>query len=257
MASDRMLTSSYPPIEFEHTNPKLFDLTETCVAMTAGDALKPVEIVPVVRNNLSERKNAPPVEGIVDLIKNLYQANRLSFAEEIFLKPRTIDCKIFYSHGSSIFPREIFGFIDDQFTRFDYGLDLLIAGIDYQAHIYAVHNPGIAGCYDLVGFHAIGVGQLHAIQAFVAQHYSVECSLAHAMNAVYAAKKSAETAPGVGVETDMIVITPDGKQRVSKSDLKTLDEIYREVTAPRSKEIEEASKKLKAAQDANAKKNEK
>lgn len=249
VASDRMITSSYPPIEFEHTASKLFSLTTTCIVMNSGDALKPIEILPKAEININQHKETPPVETIVSIVKRCYQADRISRAEELFLKPRTIDSKTFYSQGTNIFPRDMFGFIDDQFTKFQYGLDLLIAGIDQTgAHIYTINNPGISSCYDTLGFNAIGVGQLHAVQTFTAQKYRVDCSLTDAMNAVYAAKRAAETAPGVGHQTDMMVIVGGSTQEVAQSDLKVLEDIHQEVTSPRALEIEEASKKLKAAQ---------
>ena len=170
VASDRMLTSNFPPIEFEHTRAKIYNLSNYCLAMTAGDALKPIEVVPRIQATIHEQKDPPDVGTIIDIAKSWYQHLRLAQAEEIFLKPRTINAQVFYSEGAKIFPPNIHAFLDQQFTEFNYGLDVLVAGIDQAgAHVYAVSNPGISGCYDTVGFHAVGVGQMHAIQSFVAR----------------------------------------------------------------------------------------
>lgn len=44
VAADRMITASYPPVEFEHDVPKLEGLGSSCVALTAGDALAHIDL---------------------------------------------------------------------------------------------------------------------------------------------------------------------------------------------------------------------
>lgn len=44
VASDRMITASYPPVEFEHGIPKMEKISNTCVALTAGSALAHTEL---------------------------------------------------------------------------------------------------------------------------------------------------------------------------------------------------------------------
>ena len=44
VASDRMVTANPPPIEFEHNSPKITEVSQHCVVMTAGDALAHVEL---------------------------------------------------------------------------------------------------------------------------------------------------------------------------------------------------------------------
>jgi len=245
VASDRMLTSNFPPIEFEHTRTKIFRLSDHCLSMTSGDALKPIEVIPKIQESINEQKNPPNIGVIVDIAKSWYQNLRLAQAEELFLKPRTINAKVFYSEGSKIFPTNVYGFLDSQFTEFNYGLDLLIAGADTSgAHIYAVVNPGISGCYDIVGFHAIGVGQMHAVQSFVAHRYDTATSLAKCLHIVYAAKKASESAPGVGVNTDMCFLVDGKTQILDEEFIKKLDEIYQKVTDPRHEEIEKAEQLL-------------
>lgn len=248
VATDRMITASFPPIKFEHTRPKIHKLCEYCVVMTAGDALRPMEVIPKSTAVVADQKNPPLVDAIVDIVKNWYQFHRMARAEELFLKPRTIDAKTFYSQGSTIFPRDVFGYLDETFTSFDYGLDMLLAGVDSKgAHIYSIHNPGVSNCYDTLGFHAIGIGQMYAVQAFIARRYDLSCDLAECLQVVYAAKKTAEAAPGVGTDTDVSILGGDTVHSLDQSFVKNLENIYTKVTKPRGTEIKKAIEMLNKA----------
>jgi len=245
VASDRMVTSQYPPIEFEHTKSKIYHLSGYCIAMPAGDALKPIEVIPKSITAIGDQRRSPPIEQVVDIVKSWYQFRRMANAEERILKPRTINSQTFYERGIAIFPRDIFGFLDQELANFNYGLELLIAGLDSDgAHIYHIFNPGMSSCYDTIGFHAIGVGQLHAFQTVIAHRYSVSCNLMDCLNVVYVAKKASEVAPGVGKETDMAMIKDGQIIPITPEMVIALDNTYNEVTQPRQKEIETASQLL-------------
>ncbi|MCX5887903.1 MAG: hypothetical protein NTY36_00445 [Deltaproteobacteria bacterium] len=246
-ASDRMLQATYPPIEFEHTKPKIHYLSKYCIALTAGDALKPIEIIPDCILTIENQKKSPQIKQIVEIVKSWYQLSRLSRVEEQFLKPRTISIQTFYEKGMRILPIDIFGYLDKEITSYDYGLQLMVVGGDDSgAHIYALYNPGIANCYDTISFHAIGIGQLYAMEKFVAQKYSSSCELTECLNVVYAAKKAAEAAPGVGKETDISIIDKNQAIMVDDAIIQQLESIYATVTGPRQEEIQKAKGLLEA-----------
>lgn len=245
VASDRMVTAQYPPIEFEHTRSKIHHLAPYCIAMTAGDALKPIEVIPKSKLTICDQRRSPSIEQIVDIVKHWYQFHRIANAEERILKPRTINSQTFYDKGLGIFPRDIFGYLDQEMANFNYGIELLIAGLDSTgAHIYHIFNPGMANCYDFIGFHAIGVGQLHAFQTFIAQRYSISCTTIDCLNVVYAAKKASEVAPGVGKETDMAMVREGQVIHITPEMVSALSDIYNQVTQPRQQEIMNASQLL-------------
>jgi len=245
VASDRMVTSHLPPIEFEHTKSKIFELTEYCLALVAGNALKPIELIPKIRAKLTKTKN-PNIEFIAENIKELYQYLRANVAEDSVLRPRTIDKETFYTRGINIFPPDLFNLIDHQFINYDYGLEMLIVGVDsIGSHIYSVRNPGKIDCFDTIGFHAIGVGYLHASQSFIAHRYTESYDVEEALSVVYAAKRAAEVAPGVGSETDMSVIISGNIIVVDKEIIKELSKIYDEVHKTPAEEMAERSKRLK------------
>jgi 20S proteasome alpha/beta subunit len=243
LASDRMVTGSMPPIEFEHTEDKAYLINDRCLTLSAGDALKPIELLPQVARAMSRTSN-PTIEEIVEKTKIIYQALRADRAEENFLRPRGITIEAFYSKGIAIFPPSLFEYIDHQFVLFNYGLQLIIAGFDGKSHLYNISNPGVSECLDTIGFHAIGVGALHALQVFIASRYTINCDLNEALNIVFAAKKKAEVAPGVGEQTDMYYIDEGGLIKIEDNILEELKRIYGEVTRPMSEEIKQKSELL-------------
>ena len=77
-----------------------------------------------------------------------------------------------------------------------------------------------------------------------AHRYDITTPLAKCLHIVYAAKKASETAPGVGIDTDLCFITDGQIQALSQEDIDKLAEIYEKVTNPRQKEIDQAEKLL-------------
>lgn len=149
LASDRMVTGQYPPIEFEHTRPKIYNLTKSCAALSAGNALKPIEIIAKTKSLLEEMGKPPNIELIVEKMKEVYQFLRANEAEESILKPRTMTTELFYTRGISVLPPDLFNVIDNEFARYNFGIELLVVGVDSSAHIHSIVNPGLVNCYDI------------------------------------------------------------------------------------------------------------
>jgi len=213
-----------PPIEFEHTKQKIFPLSSTCVALTAGNALRPIEIIPRIQATIA--KNSGTAE-IANNAKNIYQVLRADHAEDAILKPRSITKEIFYTQGANIFPVGLFQAIDNDFALYRYNLNLLITGVDGGGgHIFSVSDPGVCHCFDSIGFHATGVGDLHATQVFIAHRYKISYSINEAINIVYAAKKAAEVAPGVGSATDMLIINQNEVAQLHDEVMSEIENIY-------------------------------
>ena len=53
VASDRMITATYPPVEFEHGIPKLEVICPSCIVLTSGDALAHADLCRAVRGVIS------------------------------------------------------------------------------------------------------------------------------------------------------------------------------------------------------------
>lgn len=242
VASDRMVTSSMPPIKFEHTKRKIIPISNNCVALFAGNALIPIKIIPMIKEMLS---NNSSIGKIAEDAKNLFQMLRSQTAEDLILKTKTISKEIFYTKGASIFPPDLFRQVDYDFTNYDLGIQLMIGGVDNEAHLFGITHPGTLNCFDDISFHAIGIGSLHAIQVFIAHDYKVSYNIEETLNIVYAAKKSAESAPGVGRETDISIIQTNGTINIEDKIINELQKIYNETRKPIIEEIKEKSAKLK------------
>jgi 20S proteasome alpha/beta subunit len=227
-ATDRMVTSTSPPIEFEHVLPKLTQINNSCIALSAGDAICGKEIFDVVKEGMGQTN--PPIKHIAERIRDVYQQKRLQVLETVHLRSRGLNHKIFFEAGSKLLPSNIYAQIDYAFATFGLPVEILIAGVDESGpNIFGIRNPGLLDCYKPIGFHIIGSGTMHALVSLT-EHYSPDSSLAAALYTVFRAKRVAEVAPGVGQETDIgMVFLGEKIKYFSKNDelFKRFDAIYK------------------------------
>jgi len=226
VVSDRMVTATYPPVEFEHAMPKLEVICPSCIVLTAGDALAHADLCRNVRGRISGLSQ-PRTNMITEEVRNGYVVQRLKTIEERFLAPRGWTLEDFYSKYVRTMPPDLVVTIDNEIASFDYGLSIIIAGADPdEAHIYGVRHPGEVDCYDSIGYHAIGIGAMHAVSSLIANGCLSTADIKTAAYFTYEAKKNAETAPGVGQDTDMAFIKARGYEIVKPEHISLLEEIY-------------------------------
>ncbi len=227
MASDSMLTSPSLSIEFEIKSPKLEELCENCAIATAGDALVHTELVEETALTINHMKS-PTVTQVVDSIKKSYATLRQRKIVETILQPKGFESMAdFYDRQRHILP-EIAMTIQRAIDRYDYGLEILVGGVDTRAHIHAVVNPGTSAPFDSLGHAAIGSGYPHATTSFIANEYHQDFPLGRALLVAYEAKKISEKAPGVGSNlTNMCVISKNAVRMLTDADIKKLDQVYR------------------------------
>jgi hypothetical protein len=79
-----------------------------------------------------------------------------------------------------------------------------------------------------VGFGAIGMGAWHAKSRLMQNGYVNTVVYAQALSAAYAAKKSAEIAPGVGKHTDMHLVLKEGINPIMPDYFDKLESLYEE-----------------------------
>jgi hypothetical protein len=110
----------------------------------------------------------------------------------------------------------------------------LIVGIEHkQAHIYQIDERGNIYSFDDAGFAAIGIGAGHARLSLAQSRYTNATAFTTALAAVYAAKKAAETAPGVGSNTDIQLVSREGITTIAGDLLQKLEEMYLQYTTER------------------------
>lgn len=245
--SDRMITITMPPIEYEHAVPKIGTITKSCVALTSGSALAHTDLCREATAGISGI-SAPTTKTIVDKIVECYIEQRKRKIEQEILKSRGFTFDTFYPNLRNL-PPEIGITIDARIETFDFNLELLVTGVDKSGgHIYQVDNPGTANCFDSLGYGSIGSGWHHAVYSLIANNYTSLFPMKEAVYLVYEAKKRAESAPGVGRDTDMCIITPNGIKTLSEKVMSRLNEIYEkkmEIERSRTKEIDQLIKQLK------------
>jgi hypothetical protein len=106
--------------------------------------------------------------------------------------------------------------------------ECLFVGADPTGtHIYKTINDQVF-LEDVVGFAAIGGGARHAESYLMLQRHVRTVALVEGLVSAYFSKRRAETAPGVGVETDMFAIGPALGQYVvvHQTVLEALRQIY-------------------------------
>jgi len=227
LASDTMLTNEWLSIEFEHPTRKMTRLSDSCIALTAGDALAYTELFNEVQKEITKLK-APSVLEIVNKIKECYQHIRKREIEERILNPRGFnDLKDFYEIQRGLV-QDVALTIQSQIDRYDYGLEILTAGISGNtAQIYGISDPGTSKCFDAMGFHAIGSGLPNAINTLIARGFHHGIPLEEGLLIVYEAKKMAEKAPGVGGSlTDISNMKAHGLIEFPRDRFEELHKIY-------------------------------
>jgi ATP-dependent protease HslVU (ClpYQ) peptidase subunit len=224
VAADRMVTLGNF-IEFEHTVPKMAPSTPFSVAMIAGDTLLGTSLA---RNVAGEFVGAAPNTGDVAARLALrYVEMRRGELEHQILSLRGLDLQSYYG-GQQSLNGNITAMLDNQMAQFNLGIELLVAGVDAGgAHIYSIENPGQPERqHDVIGYAAIGSGGIHALQAMIGFRHSPTTPLKETVFQVYAAKRRAEVAPGVGIDTDMAIISSNGTAILDEATLKKLKEMY-------------------------------
>lgn len=237
VASDRMVTATPPPIEFEHNSPKIIGISPHSVVLTAGDALAHVELC----NEAIDTAKAIRILSIRQIaleIQKAYQKQRSEKVEAEYLRPRGWTIKSFYEELAGRIPGEIFFTVDRQIATYEHNLSVIVAGVDEKAHVYSIRNPAVLDCWDGMGCFAVGSGSSHAMPSFYLNNWRPSISLGSLVFMTYEAKKRAEVAPGVGRVTDFAYITKKGVTHLLPSDLEQLEELWVNKNTPTSPDFE-------------------
>lgn len=224
VAADRMVTYG-GFIEFEHTAPKLVQPSSRAVTLIAGDTLLGTRLAKAVAAGFSE--TSPDIPSIANRMAAGYVAMRTAQIEDLILAPRGLDLATYYNRQASL-TAQLAMVLDQQMANHNPEIELLIAGVDGTgAHIYSVHNPGgPVREHDVIGYAAIGSGGIHALQAMIGFRHSAASGLRETVFRVYAAKRRAEVAPGVGVDTDVAIVSASGVKFLSAQTLSGLATLY-------------------------------
>ena len=199
-----MLTAG--DIEFERPSAKFGRFGPSIVVMIAGDFSIQDEICQ--RTVHGKSAGFSSVSEAVSAYYAEVSSYNVRLAERSVLSPLGLNMESFIARQREFSPK----FVDQvkyeiRTAQSQVDIATIITGMDEEGgHIYTVDSDGVPFCNDSIGFAAIGSGARHAQSQFMLNRYSANCDLAMSLVAIYAAKRRAEVAPGVGLETDIFMI---------------------------------------------------
>jgi hypothetical protein len=245
VASDRMLSAPFLTLEFDHPDAKIDEISRSCVALSAGDALAAHEVLSDGPGPVGQLHD-PAISDFVKQIRERFVDARKRLANEQILELRGLSFEQFYQHGAiNRLPPDLAMTLDDAIQRMRLGVAVIVAGVDRDGpHIYGIEDPGTYSCYDRLSYHAIGSGHLHAMLALVAQNQHLSMGLNQTVFNVYCAKRAAEAAPGVGQSTEMRIVTRRGTRNLTQAELNQLAPLHEKRVKPKLTEVEQAISEL-------------
>lgn len=239
VASDRMLSAPFLTLEFDHPDAKIDQVSQTCVALTSGDALAAQDVL-ADGAGFAGQLQSPMITNFADQIRQKFVDSRRRLANEQVLEPRGMNFADFYQGGGiSRLPPDLGMVIDNAIQRLRLEVSVILAGVDSTgAHIFHIEDPGTTSCFDRLSYHAIGSGHRHALLTLVSHSQHRTNDINRTVFNVYAAKRAAEAAPGVGQATEMRVITKAGVQVVTTETIAKMRALYDRKVTTRIAEVE-------------------
>jgi len=207
MVADRMVTFSLLGVTIESEN-KIHLLNKNHAVMIAGDGRRGRSLIKSLPSNES-------MSSVIETSVKNYRNAREKLFDDKNLIPIGYDRERFELYGKAQLPREVFDVIYMQMKNFDFELDILHAGFDGGvAKIVRVENPGVDRSSDGLAYDVIGAQGLIMLHMEL-NGYTVDCDLAKALFLAYCAKRqTAELNKGVGLQTDIKILTNDGERPI-------------------------------------------
>ncbi|MBI2165866.1 MAG: hypothetical protein HYU29_05620 [Chloroflexi bacterium] len=252
-ASDRMITVR-GDFEYDAPHPKLYPLGKAVALLIAGETSTMMSVAQATWLEVRAR-GLSDVKTIADVCGRLLANHKRALAERMYLHPLGLTLASFGEMSSKMSPTLV-GDLRYQLQHFSSEIvtDAIIAGIELDTlwpHLYRIDTDGNTWCEDHVGFSAIGIGARQAETQFMLQHYGPAWLWQNSLLLTHTAKKAAESAPGVGRDTDMHLIdTLQGLIPLPSSAIEILDKLYQarvsEEESRRKGQLPELDKALQA-----------
>jgi 20S proteasome alpha/beta subunit len=207
VAADRMVTIPGMNLEVERQQSKILRLASNQLVMSSGDGLLCSEIFHELRKTFTPA-DPPNVDESADRFLAAYVALRERRIEELFTRPVGYSLAAFHSEGFKNLGGQLFMNTIQMMGQFNLGADFIMVGFsDQRARVAIISHPGTMRWFDSQEFFAIGSGQSHALSSLLISDHGSTCSREQGVFNVYAAKRVAERAPGVGGSTDLQIVT--------------------------------------------------
>ena len=225
--SDRKITVG--DMEYEPNQTKVAHFGN-CLVLVAGDLAIHSQAIQDTAQETKGRKLPP--RDIAQIYGTAIQAINARHAEGEILAPLGLNTDTFHAQQNDFSQ----GFVDtitaQLQNRQPADVEALVVGSNGErAQIFLVDSKGREYCMDDAGFAAIGIGAWHAKSRLMNVGHVSARSLAPTLSALYAAKKNAEIAPGVGTATDVNIILRNGRFEVWPSVCSEVEKLFEKYNA--------------------------
>jgi len=221
--SDRMVATGDMTLTFEPEESKAQPISNKAVVLLAGTLHEP----DLIRDAREKVRGKERIREIADGLKEIYQELRATRIEDEVLRPcagiRTI--AEYHDKQTKLHDTVVMD-VNERMRRYDLGLVIVLAGVDEQAHVIQIGNPGAWRSYDNLGYCCTGIGNRHADNVFAWYKYTQSFPVNEALYIAFEAKRRAEMAGGVGRATDALIVSKDGVKAVTQETIGRLGEIY-------------------------------
>ena len=206
---DRMLTAG--DIQFEPPQKKIVQLSNRLFLLLAGDAAVQCAIWQEVINDVAvviqgDPNKIIPVKSVAEMYVSRYSEVRLKKIESAYLAPLGLTVQQYLTQNRTLAPELVKMLATEAINSPHLDVETLIVGLDDTGpHIFAFRSGELTN-EDAVAFAAIGIGANHASSQFMFARHSRFSTFIDTIMLAYVAKKRSEVAPGVGAETDMLML---------------------------------------------------
>ena len=224
-AADRMLTSG--DIEFNASLPKIHKICNSVAVFTAGD-YDPHTFALDKTAAYFAKSESQDLEDVAHYYAHRLNEFRRRHAEAHAFGDIGMTVDSFVNSQSNMSQSMVYD-LYHSFQRHWIFCEAMVCGVDSKgAHIFAVDHKGSVAPKRDVGFDAIGTGARLAMSQFMFSKHSEFNVLVDTLFLLYRSKKFAESAPGVGEDSDLVHISQDGMLFFASSTRDALDASYGE-----------------------------
>jgi hypothetical protein len=229
--SDRMITAA--DVQYEPQQQKIAFFGKTLI-LVAGDIGIHSQAIRETQKEIRGRELSP--HDITLIYGRAIQGINRRHAENEILAPLGLNTDTFQAQQKD-FSEAFVTMITSQLqNRRTVDTEALVVGSDGEnAQIYSLDSYGADTCLDGVGFGAIGIGAWHAKSRLMQVGHVNTRIFAPTLASIFAAKKNAEIAPGVGSNTDINIVLKTGISPLWDYVNPELEKLYKKYTAEVSK----------------------
>lgn len=209
LVSDQLLSSEVTSIEAGLKLTKLGPGIEWYI-MFAGDATRFQPLVERMREPLGDVKDTRlELRTAIELAERAYYVETTKFIEAEILGPYGLTRDDFVKKGRRWLGPATYAQLFEQIGSTDLGIEILVVGHDAtaQTQMFSVSSRGLA-TRTVLPYHAIGSGSYLALGTLYQLAHFPAMDLEENVYRTCAAKFAAEAAPGVGKQTQAMIVDP-------------------------------------------------